>query len=247
MYWILWILGGAALLYYAACVRYAGRKASYLWIWLAAGIVLTLSGGGLYLLDCRGIVLPVWFMAAAAGSAAAVLLLFGILLVWIGKGMREQPCPDLDVLVVLGARVKGTRPSRALEQRLERAEGYLRRHPETWAILSGGQGEDEEISEAEAMYRYLAEAGIDSGRLIREDQSVTTVENLRFSGHWLSGREKIGIVTSDFHITRSLGIARKLGYRRVYGIPASSGAVLQFHYLVRESFALLKDKLAGNL
>lgn len=87
MYWILWILGGAALLYYVACVRYAGRKASYLWIWLAAGIVLTLSGGGLYLLDCRGIVLPVWFMAAAAGSAAAVLLLFGILLVWIGKGM----------------------------------------------------------------------------------------------------------------------------------------------------------------
>ena len=104
MYWILWILGGAALLYYVACVRYAGRKASYLWIWLAAGIVLTLSGGGLYLLDCRGIVLPVWFMAAAAGSAAAVLLLFGILLVWIGKGMREQPCPDLGCVGSAGSK-----------------------------------------------------------------------------------------------------------------------------------------------
>ena len=78
--------------------------------------------------------------------------------------------PDLDYIIVLGAHVAGTRLSKALLERTRRALRYLEENPETRAVLSGGQGQGEQISEAEAMYRYLTEHGIDGSRLILEDR-----------------------------------------------------------------------------
>ena len=97
--------------------------------------------------------------------------------------------PDLDYIIVLGAHVAGTRLSKALLERTRRALRYLEENPETRAVLSGGQGQGEQISEAEAMYRYLTEHGIDGSRLILEDRSTNTKENLDFSlekiGTWI--------------------------------------------------------------
>ena len=83
--------------------------------------------------------------------------------------------PDLDYIIVLGAHVAGTRLSKALLERTRRALRYLEENPETRAVLSGGQGQGEQISEAEAMYRYLTEHGIDGSRLILEDRSTNTI------------------------------------------------------------------------
>ena len=60
--------------------------------------------------------------------------------------MRKVP-ENLDYLIVLGAHVNGTRLSRALRFRVEKAEEYLRENPRTLAVLSGGRGVDEKISE----------------------------------------------------------------------------------------------------
>ena len=78
---------------------------------------------------------------------------------------------NLDYIIVLGAHVDGTRMTLALLERTRRALLYLEENPGTRAVLSGGKGDGERISEAEAMYRYLTEHGIDGGRLIREERS----------------------------------------------------------------------------
>ena len=88
---------------------------------------------------------------------------------------------NLDYIIVLGAHVDGTRMTLALLERTRRALLYLEENPGTRAVLSGGKGDGEQISEAEAMYRYLTEHGVDGGRLIREERSTNTKENLDYS------------------------------------------------------------------
>ena len=75
-----------------------------------------------------------------------------------------------------------------LQERLDAALKYLDDHKDTICVLSGGKGSDESISEAECMYRYMTERGIDPTKLIREDKSTTTRENLLFSMELLAGR-----------------------------------------------------------
>ncbi|MEI3193353.1 MAG: YdcF family protein [Lachnospiraceae bacterium] len=94
-----------------------------------------------------------------------------------------------DYLVVLGAQVRGTVPSRALKKRLDTAAEYLGKNLETKVVVSGGKGAGEEITEAEAMENYLLELGIEKDRIIMEDRSTTTSENLRYTGE-LIDREK---------------------------------------------------------
>ncbi len=108
---------------------------------------------------------------------------------------------NLDYIIVLGAHVDGTRMTLALLERTRRALLYLEENPGTRAVLSGGMGDGERISEAEAMYRYLTEHGIDGGRLIREERSTNTKENLDYSLELIGSTEPaIGVVTNNFHV-----------------------------------------------
>ena len=90
---------------------------------------------------------------------------------------------NLDYLIVLGAHVDGTRLTLALLERTRRALEYLKANPGTKAVLSGGKGKGEKISEARAMYDYLTANGIEGSRLILEARSVNTKENLSFRFH----------------------------------------------------------------
>ena len=114
-------------------------------------------------------------------------------------------------------------------------------------MLSGGQGRGEAISEAECMYRYLTERGIDGRRLLLEDASVNTEENLRFSGelleeHGLSG--DITIVTSEFHAYRAHKTAERLGMKS-YSTPSRTFFLYLPTYYVRELYRdfVLYDKM----
>ena len=125
---------------------------------------------------------------------------------------------------------------------------YLEENPRTRAVLSGGQGQGEQISEAEAMYRYLTEHGIDGSRLILEDRSTNTKENLDFSLEKIGTLDaSIGIVTNHFHVFRGVAIGRKCGCRRIYPIPAKYRSWRLFIYVPREILAIIKDKIVGNL
>ena len=121
-----------------------------------------------------------------------------------------------DAIIVLGAGVNGSTPSLSMCNRLDAALAYLGANPDALAVVSGGQGEGEDITEAKAMADYLTAHGIDSARIVQEDQSRTTRENLENSFAILRARgydpaNGVGIVTSEYHLYRAKRMVRALG------------------------------------
>lgn len=137
---------------------------------------------------------------------------------------------------------------KALELRLKAALKYARENEDTTLILSGGQGFGEDITEAKCMENYLTAHGISRERLVLEEKSTSTKENLKFSDE-LTGcsKKNTGILSNNFHVYRAVKLAEKLGYKHPYGIAAASDPIMQVHYVVREVAALVKEKLRGNI
>lgn len=143
----------------------------------------------------------------------------------------------LDYVIVLGAGLRGEEVSNTLKIRLDEAIKYYRQNLKTTIIVSGGQGADEVISEAEAMKRYLEREGVPEAHIIKEDKSTTTFENIAFSKDILEERghqeDKVLIVTNDYHLFRAQMIAYFMGLRSE-GLPAMSAPLVRMNYLVRE-------------
>lgn len=155
--------------------------------------------------------------------------------------MTKGPKLAIPYVIVLGAKVNGTEVSESLRRRLDRAVLYLKRNPQTYVIVSGSRLGGEKITEAEAMKRYLMESGISEERILKEENSYTTQENLKFSKELLPYENiQVGIITSNYHLYRSLSYAKSLGYKDPVGIPASTHPVLFVNYMTREFFAILK-------
>lgn len=148
--------------------------------------------------------------------------------------------PKGKTVTVLGCRVKGTVPTRALMSRCKAAYDYLIKNKNSVAVLSGGKGPDEDISEAECMYRILTEKGIDKTRLYIENVSTSTEENLKFSSVVIDKNnlsKEIIICTSEYHIYRALMIAKKAGINAT-GLPAHSMRILRIPAFTREAFGV---------
>lgn len=146
-------------------------------------------------------------------------------------------------VVVLGCQVRGTQPSLMLSCRLEAARDYLLAHEEAVAVLSGGQGADEDISEAECMYRYLTACGIEPARLYKEDASSSTRENLQFSKSIIEHEgldANIVIVTNGFHEYRAGRIADSLGLSHT-AYAGKTPFYLAAPYYLRECFGVLYE------
>lgn len=184
-----------------------------------------------------------------------ILLLIGcfaaaITSIFIIRAAHPGEMPACDTIVVLGAGVRGTVPSLSLSERIHAAYDYLSANPHTVAVLSGGQGPGEEITEAACMYRELTEMGIDGSRLLLEENSTSTIENLRFSMDLVEEStgirpEKIGIVSSEYHLFRAGLFAKKLGLESV-GIPAkTTWFTLRLNYYLREIVAVWKYYILG--
>lgn len=171
-----------------------------------------------------------------------VVLAMAVTLGLILKAARGNPDQDCDYVLVLGAGVDGTRPSRSLYERLTAAEAYLREHPAAVCVVSGGQGGGEDISEAECMYRWLTQNGIEPSRIVLEDRASTTAENISFTLELLKQKgiapRKLAIVSSEYHLFRAKMTARRLGVEAV-GIPAKTGLLpLKLTYFFREIFGV---------
>lgn len=149
------------------------------------------------------------------------------------------------VIIVLGCRVRGDEPSLSLIKRVDAAYKFLLFNPESVAILSGGQGKDENISEAQCMQQFLYARGISKDRLILEDRSTSTDENIRFSLQIIETLDldrNVAIATSEYHQKRAANICEKYGLN---GTPVSSKTkwTLLPTFLLRELFAEIKEKL----
>lgn len=154
----------------------------------------------------RGKRFPKWLKVIIALFAAGVLA-FSTLLGIILHGSHDQIKGDPQVMVILGCSVKPWGPSILLQDRLDKALEYLEEHPDMAIVVSGGQGGDEHMSEAQAMYDYLVEHGVDGAQILMEDRSTSTRENLEYSLALLeeNGYDTAGdimVVSNGFHLAR---------------------------------------------
>lgn len=194
-----------------------------------------------------------WKILLRIAQAALALLVIALAAVefWVIRtGQRDDAAKPADAVIVLGAGVNGTTPSVALQTRIDAAERYLKAHPGIPAVLSGGQGPGEDISEARAMYDALTDRGIDPERLILEEQSANTRQNLQNSLALLPDdyHKTVAIVTNDFHMGRVRLLLNAAGPGRVVQVPAKlPWWWLSANYYLRESFAVVNDQVVRPL
>ena len=242
------LLTAFCLAYYLVVIFAAGITADAAFIWPLLSVLLFMLGLlALYDKKHPGTV-PAGWKVCIGCLAAAGLLLFLILFCLVVSRMSAKGEKDLEYVVVLGAQVRGEVPSRALRRRLEKAVEYAEANPDTVLILTGGRGGGEDITEAECMRRYLTEHNISEDRLVMEEESESTMENLRNADSITGCMEsRTGILSNNFHVYRAVKLASKMGYKKVCGIAADSVPSMQLHFIVREILALVKEKIVGNI
>ena len=174
-------------------------------------------------------------------GAASFIMIEALILI---EGSKK-PANRVDYVFVLGARLYGSVPSPALRERLDAVSDYLTENEDVKVVVSGGQGEDEDIPEAEAMAKYLVNNGIKENRIILENQSTSTFENLQFSLDTIrefDDKEDLDvlIVTNKYHIFRAKFLAKRLGMNP-YGLPAKIPPTIVIQSYIREYFAVVKS------
>lgn len=178
-------------------------------------------------------------------SAVYALVIYGL----IRSEMNHIPDQGADTLIVLGAKVWGNeedpQASPVLKERLDQAFIYLKDNPGTRVIVTGGQGSDEPESEAVVMRDYLILLGVSKERILVEDQSTSTKENLIFSQQF-GELGRVVLVTSDYHTYRGLLMAKRLGFNDIEGLPAPSKSSAKAKDTLREVLALGFHLLYSN-
>ena len=242
-------LAAFCLLYWVVCLIAAGGGIDLLWVWPAAALffgLCALFAAGLP--PFRRLRRVMWLRITAASVLVVLICAFVVVECLVISGMDNTGEPGLDYIIVLGAQVRGTTPSLALHWRIERAYEYLSGNPNTIAVVSGGQGSGEDISEAECMRRELVRRGIAEERILIEDKSTSTKENIAFSLEIIGDKTaKIGVVTNNFHVWRAIKIARHAGAEDTVGIAAPYPNMLLIHSMAREFFSVVANSLSGNM
>lgn len=237
---------GVLCILYCIAIGFAGFGTRFFLIWGAIGIACVLLSA---VLAHEKLVesLPGWLKGIAIGIFCLAFLLFIIVEGMIISQFGAVAQPGADYCIILGAQWKSDGPSEVLRRRLDKAVEYLKENPETLAVVSGGQGSNEVISEASGMRQYLLDAGIEEERILVEERSANTCENLAFSAELLDKENSsVVIVTNNFHVFRALKIAVKQGYH-AQGLAAGSVIWMLPNNLLREFLGVLKDFAVGNL
>lgn len=183
------------------------------------------------------------FARTVTGLVSA-LLVIGLIIVGateaiIIKASFGSPQEECDYMVVLGAKVRLDGPSVSLQDRIDAAYDYMIAHPEVIAVVSGGQGLDEHITEASCMYNELTAMGIEPSRVWMEDKASSTWENLHFSLDLIEARTgqrptKLGVLSSEYHLFRASLFAKACNVDFV-GIPAHTSRISQMvNHFMRE-------------
>lgn len=157
-----------------------------------------------------------------------------------------------DYLIVLGAGVNGSAPSLSMVNRLEAALDYLEAYPDAVAIVSGGQGAGEDVTEASAMHDWLIAHGVPESRIVQEEQSTSTRENLENSFAIIRSRGGdpaggVAVVSSEYHLYRAKQMARALGAKPLGVAAETTLPTMRANYFIREAFAAAYMQVFGVL
>ena len=191
---------------------------------------------------------PRWIKALLALVLVGVLC-FGGLFGAVMYGSYDHINGNPQIMVILGCQVKPWGPSILLQDRLDKALDYLEDHPDMTVVVSGGQGPDEHVTEARAMADYLMEQGVEEERILLEEASHNTVQNLRYTARLLEEEgddmeQDIVVVSNGFHLTRV-----RMLFGRIWGgdenlstlAAPSSHVPSRIKMYIREPLALVKS------
>lgn len=194
----------------------------------------------------KGTRFPRWAKALLALIGAGVLS-FAILLGLVLSGSYDHISGDPQVMIILGCQVRQNGPSVLLQDRLDEALGYLKDHPDMTVVVSGGQGDDEPTTEAQAMAEYLMEHGVEEENILLEDESHNTTQNFQYSKALLAQEDiddsdGVLVVSNGFHLTRARMLAERAGFDNVSTLAAPESHLPSRLYMyIREPLALVKS------
>ena len=148
-----------------------------------------------------------------AVGLVAILSFGSFLAIYGGQDTADY---EEQTVIVLGCGLRGERVSVGLAKRLNKAAEYHEKNREAMIIVSGGQGPQEDISEALAMKRYLVDKGVPEDKIIMEDRSTSTITNFRYSREIMEEEgmslSSVVLVTNAYHVYRSAYYAKAEGF-----------------------------------
>lgn len=252
--WSSWlcVLAGALLLADAVYLMALGL--------FSLGVLLPFAlGSGLLVLGLWWPAAMQWRAAApgrqawwVAGWALAALWLLTLAVFWafLARASRTGAADATPprAILVLGSGTPNGVASPTLAARLDLALAQAARFPDALVLVSGGTDFTESRPEGQIMGDYLRARGLPPQRILQEENSTSTEENLRFSLPLLAGRgvapgDPVQVVTSDFHTVRAGWIARRAGYARAATVGAPTPLYVRYNAWLREYFAVLSGYL----
>lgn len=224
---------------------------SFSWIFLLVGSILTAySAYELYKKQYILHFFPIWIQRCILTLLTFSILFFVSVEGYILYQGQQQDTASQSTAIVLGAQLNGRSISRLLRYRLDAAVEFANINPESYIIVSGGKGAGEEISEASAMRIYLIEHGVAQERILIEDKSTNTLENIQYSARILDqhkelkSNQEITIISNSFHLARAKLIAQRSNVaKKCYTYRAKTDLDLAPVFYVREFFGFCKDFL----
>jgi uncharacterized SAM-binding protein YcdF (DUF218 family) len=228
--------------------------ANLIWLFFRSGISNTfllnlgfLLGAGIYSIFYDKLQKLRWLRYAIAISALLYASLGAFAMIY---GRLDTVTFEEDAAIVLGTGLRGEEVSRSLQRRLHAAIGYHHQNPKAMIVVSGGTGVNNPISEAEAMARYLINAGVPPEIILQEDGSHSTYQNMRLSKaildeHFPDGYRAV-IITNDFHIYRALRFTRITGMEYATSLHGNTPLISLPGALTREVAAIIKMWLIGT-
>lgn len=236
-----------SLIYYFICLIYAGPESSFIFMWPLIAAFCLIEFLLLRLVSPeRG---QIWLLIRDFYTAffIAGLILTFVFEVVVISGMFKKSNEDVDYCIVLGCAVKGDRPSGSLIKRLDACVEYADEHKDCKIIVTGGKGDGENRAEALVMRDYLIDKGIEQDRIIIEDKACDTYQSFKLIAQMIDKDSKIAILSSNFHISRSIALAKKQGFSSCIGVPAKSDKILIYNYMMREIIGYLKEIACHNI
>jgi len=241
---ILIFIGFMCIWYFLAVSNFIGYISSinYLWVFIGFFIILTAVLLKLLIIVYYKMhkILKIIFSCLIIAVLSSFIIIESLILI----NARYKNHENADYIIILGAGLYRGGPSLTLFRRINAAINYSYNNPNVKIIVSGGTPEGMRISEAEVMSRVLQSSGININRIIIEDRSSNTYENLKYSSELISNlNKKVVISSSEFHLFRAQIIAKKLDYENIGTLASRTPDILLPNYYLREYFAVIKTLL----
>lgn len=189
------------------------------------------------------------------GCIVSVLAVISVVnLVFICNPRMATGNEPVKYIILLGGGItKDAKLTDNVEQRVKKCAEYAEKHPEALIVVSGGKGPFSPCPESDVLKPALAKYGIDEERILAEDKAKDTIQNFEYSVKLLSKKtgktvlqilsEPVAVVTSDFHLARAQRLAKRMGFKDVYGVSSKTPALFVVNTYCREICCYVKLNL----